>query len=83
MDINDKCPLAKENLTRHLMKSTAGWLKRGHSWVFQQDDEPKHIANGFGIKRPNVKLLEWPSYTPNLNPTETLWTMLKSLVLVR
>lgn len=46
-----------QTLQLHL-RSTARWLKLGQCWVFQQNNDPKHILKLEWIKQPNVKLLE-------------------------
>ena len=55
-------------------------LQLGRRFIFQQDNESKHPAKAAQkrFKDNKVTVLERPSQSPDLSPTENLWLDLKS-----
>ncbi|GFX91302.1 DDE_3 domain-containing protein [Trichonephila clavipes] len=50
----------------------------GAEFLFMDDNARPHRANivDEGLQSEDITRMDWPAYSPNLNPTEHVWDML-------
>lgn len=48
------------------------------SFYVAQDNDPKHSANREAMKEMGIRLLPWPSHSPDMNIIEHCWSRVKS-----
>ncbi len=60
-------------------------LKLKRTCVMQPDNDPKHTSKSTSewLKENKIKVLEWPSQSPELNLIEMLWHDLKQSIHAR
>ncbi len=64
-----------QKILKENMWSSVCDLKLKHSWDMQQDNDPKHTSKSTSewLKKNKIKVLEWSSQSPDLNPIEMAW----------
>lgn len=70
-------------LESNLLPQASAWYEDFTSWTFMQDNAPCHVSKTTKkwIHDHGFQVMEWPPNSPDLNPIENMWGVLKQKLL--
>lgn len=72
----------RDILQTRLIPQLREWFRNGEPVTFMQDGAPCHTAKSVKafLQERNIPLLSWPGNSPDMNPIENIWELVKRRV---
>lgn len=69
----------KDVLQNRLIPQLKEWFPNGEPFIFMQDGAPCHTARSVKafLVQQSIPLLDWPGNSPDMNPIENVWELMK------
>ena len=69
----------KKVLQRRLIPQLKEWFPRRQKYIFMHDSAPCHKAKSITkyLLNKKIPVLDWPGNSPDMNPIENIWAILK------
>ncbi|GFX40580.1 transposable element Tcb2 transposase [Trichonephila clavipes] len=69
----------KDALQNCLIPQLEEWFPNGEPYIFMRDGAPCHTARSIKafLAEQNIPLLGWPGNSPDMNPIESIWELMK------
>ena len=69
----------KDVLQNRLLPQIRDWFPNGEPYIFMQDGAPCHTARSVKafLQAKDIPLLPWPGNSPDMNPIENAWELVK------
>jgi transposase len=75
----------QETYQAHTVPVVHGWIRLNPGLKFMQDNAPGHAAKSTikDLQERDVDVIFWPAFSPDLNPIESLWNIMKDWISAR
>ena len=74
--------IGQQNYSERIVPLIDGWIRMNPKLTLMQDGAPGHTGGNTRteLAERGIRLMYWPPYSPDLNPIETVWNLMKDYI---